>query len=118
MTATATDSAEPADVTDAAHRGVLTVADRAVEHLVEAVIARTIPQAMRPDVRVTTLTDDCAELAVTVALTYPTIPLSGVLADVRRRIASETGRQLGRPVRRIDLTVSDFVTKPTRPRVV
>ena len=118
MTATATDSAGPADLIDAAHRGVLTITDRAVEHLVGAVISCTVPQAMRPDVRVTRLTDDCAELAVTVALTYPTVPISGVLADVRRRIASEAGRQLGRPVRRIDLTVSDFVTKPTRPRVI
>ena len=84
----------------------------------EAVIAHTVPEAMRSEVRVTTLTDECAEFAITVALTYPTVPISGVLADVRRQIASEAGRQLGRPVRRIDVTVSDFVTKPTRPRVL
>jgi len=108
---------DPAPHTSA-ERGVLVVTDRAAQRLVEGVIAHTAPQAMRPDVRVSSLSDEAAEFAITLRLEYPDAPLSRILDDLRRRIATETSRFLGRPVRRVDLTVSEFVTRPTtRPRV-
>jgi hypothetical protein len=101
-----------------AERGVLVVTNRAAQRLVEGVIAHVAPHVTRPDVHVTSLTDEAAEFAITLRMEYPDAPLSRTLDDLRRRIASETGRFLGRPVRRIDLTVSEFITRPVmRPRV-
>jgi hypothetical protein len=113
-----TTALDPAPVASA-ERGVLVVTNRAAQRLVEGVIAHTAPHVTRPDVRVSSLSDEAAEFAITLKLEYPDAPLSRTLDDLRRRIAIETGRLLGRPVRRIDLTVSEFITRPSmRPRVI
>jgi len=119
VTLTAVGPVPDAGVSDAADRGVLVVTNRAVQRLVQGVIAHIAPEVVKPDVHVSSLTDEAAEFAITFGLTYPDTPLSRLLDDLRRRIASETSRFLGRPVRRIDLTVSEFVTRPVvRSRVI
>jgi len=114
VSTTALDPAPPGS----AERGVLVVTDRAAQRLVEGVIAHTAPHVMRSDVRVSSLSDEAAEFAITLRLEYPEAPLSRILDDLRRRIANETSRFLGRPVRRIDLTVAEFITRPTMRRRV
>jgi hypothetical protein len=98
-----------------AQRGLLVIEERAAKHVVEGVIERTSPAASDPQVNVVSLSDDGVELDVSVTLEYPTAPLSGVLATLRRDVTAEAGRQLGRPVRRMELTVADFVTRPPAP---
>jgi hypothetical protein len=116
---TITDQTPPADSVEPAHRGVLVVTEQAVQHLVEGVIENVARNAAHPKVSVDSLTDDGAELTITLAIDYPRVPLSGVLAEMRHYIAAETSRHLGRPVRSIDLTISDFVTTPAAaPRVI
>lgn len=99
-------------------RGELTITERAARHLVEGVVER-VPSAGDAQVEVLSLADDGIELQVSLVLEYPTGPASDVLREVRRQVATETGRQLGRPVRRLDLIVSEFViSRPTAGRRV
>ena len=98
---------------DAGRRGRLLIDARAARHLVEGVLARTARGVADSDARVTSLTDDGIELEISITIEYPTVPLAGILRQLRVDLADETGRQLGRPVRHIDLTVSKFVT-PTK----
>jgi hypothetical protein len=102
-----------------AERGLLVVTNRAAQRLVEGVIAHTSPEVARADVHVSALSEEAADFAITLGLAYPDAPLSRILDDLRRRIADETSRFLGRPVRRIDLTVCEFITRPAnRSRVI
>jgi hypothetical protein len=99
---------------DPGRRGRLVIEPRAARHLVEGVLARTAPNVADSDARVTSLTDDGIELDISVTLDYPTVALSGVLRQLRLDLAEEASRQLGRPVRHIDLMVSKFVA-PAKP---
>jgi hypothetical protein len=102
-----------------AQRGLLVIEERAAQHVVEGIIERKSPAVSDPQVNVVSLGDDGVELDVSVTLEYPSDPLSGVLATLRRDLAAETARQLGRPVRRMELTVAEFVTsRPAPPRRV
>jgi hypothetical protein len=93
-----------------ARRGVLRIKSRAAAHLIEGVLARTARDVAESEARVTSISDEGVEVALFVTLEYPTVPLSGVVRRIRRELAEEAGRQLGRPIRHIDLTVSGFVT--------
>lgn len=66
------------------------------------------------DVTVKALSEEGVELEVEMDLDYPSQPVTDVLTTLRRHIAAEVERQLGRPVRSIDLTVAHFVTTPPR----
>jgi uncharacterized alkaline shock family protein YloU len=103
---------EPPEFVDPARRGVLIIEARAAEHVVEGVLARSGPQVTSGVARVTSITDDGVELDVDVTLQYPTVPVSGVLRQLRLTVADEAGRLLGRPVRHLDVTVSKFVHPP------
>jgi uncharacterized alkaline shock family protein YloU len=104
------------DRRDPADRGILVIEDRAARRVVEGVIERHATNVFDPEVEIASMNSDGIEIAVSFRLEYPTDRLSRVLADVRRRITSEISRQLGRPVRRIDLTVAEFTTSLPAPR--
>ena len=120
MTPTTTDELRPpaedaaVDAEPRAVRGDLVVTERAARRVLEGVIAERAQSAHEPRVRVRALADDGVEFDAVVVLDYPTRPLSEVLADLRRTIGAEAGRQLGRPVRRIDITIADFAPNPGR----
>jgi hypothetical protein len=106
-------------ISQPAQRGLLVIEERAAQHVVEGVLERTSLVVTDPQVKVVSLSDDGVELDVAVTLEYPTDPLSGVLATLRRDVTAEAARQLGRPVRRMELTVAEFVTsRPAPPRRV
>ena len=100
---------EPSAPDDPGRRGRLLIDARAARRLVEGVLARTTPGVADSDARVTSLTDDGIELEISITIEYPTVPLAGILRQLRVDLADEAGRQLGRPVRHIDLRVSKFV---------
>jgi uncharacterized alkaline shock family protein YloU len=111
----------PAETSAIAHvepsqRGVLRIETHAAKHVVEGVLAHAVPNVAASEARVTSIADDGIELDVAITLEYPTVPLSGILAELRRNVAEEVGRQLGRPVRHLDLTVSKFVVSDTSSR--
>jgi hypothetical protein len=109
-----TDVADPETppVDDPARRGRLLIEGRAARRVVEGVLVRAAAGVADCDARVTSLTDAGIELEISITIDYPTEPLSGILRQLRFDLAEEAGRQLGRPVRHIDLTVSKFVTPP------
>jgi hypothetical protein len=84
-----------------AQRGLLVVEARAAQRLIEGVVERSSPNVSDPHVDIRSLSDDGIEIDMSISLEYPSDPLSSVLADLRRRVAAEAGRQLGRPVRRV-----------------
>jgi hypothetical protein len=104
---------EPPDLGAPARRGILHIKPRAAAHLVEGVLAGLAPDVAESEARVTSISDEGVELQLFVTLRYPTVPLSGVLRRLRRELADEAGRQLGRPIRHIDLTVSGFILPAT-----
>ena len=121
MTSAATEpaNADAPERVQPEQRGLLVIEERAAQHLIEEVIERTSPAVTDPQVNVVSLSDDGVELDVSVTLEYPTEPLSGILAVLRRDVTAEAARQLGRPVRRMELTVAEFVTRrPAPPRRV
>jgi hypothetical protein len=95
--------------------GTLTVRSGAVERLVRGVVGAALPGDADPDVEILSLDDEGVELRSTVTLEYPSEPLSAALTRLRRHIAAEVGRLLGRPVRRVDLVVGSFETEPPAP---
>jgi uncharacterized alkaline shock family protein YloU len=101
---------------DPAGRGLLVIEDRAARRVIEGAIRRHAPNVFDPDVRIVSMSGDGVEVDVSFSLEYPTDALSRVLADVRRRVTGEIARQLGSPVRRIDLTVAEFITSRPAPR--
>jgi hypothetical protein len=120
MTAVMTEHSASDDVEvkrrDAADRGILVIEDRAARRVVEGVIERRATNVFDPEVDIASMNSDGIEIAVSFRLEYPTDRLSRVLADLRRRITGEISRQLGRPVRRIDLTVAEFTVSRPVPR--
>lgn len=105
---------------DPGGRGELDVSTRALRHLVEGVIDDRAPEISEASVEVVAFDPSGAELEVRLTMAYPEAPLSTVLTGVRRTVASETSRLLGRPVHRVDLRVTRFApaATPRPPRVV
>jgi hypothetical protein len=95
---------------DPAERGLLVIEERAARRVVEGVIERNAPNVFDPRVRIVSMNGDGVEVDVSLSLEYPTDALSLVFSDLRRGVVDEIVRQLGRPVRRIDLTVAEFIT--------
>jgi hypothetical protein len=89
-------------------RGVLIVRSRAVEQLADA-STRTNPEVWQSETTVLRLDDDGVDLSIEVVIRYPRTALSGILAGLRRAVAEDVGRMLGRPVRRLDIVVDEFV---------
>jgi hypothetical protein len=100
---------------DAPARGTLTVEHRAATRLAQGALAAALPDGDKPDVEVLSLDAEGIELRGTVTLEYPSEPLSSVLARLRRQVAREVERQLGRHVRRLDLVVGSFITESPKP---
>jgi hypothetical protein len=101
------------EVVDPARRGVLIIEPRAAQHVVEGVLARAVPHVTAGAARVTSMTNEGVELNIDVTLEYPTVPVSGILRQLRHQVADEAARQLGRPVRHLDVTVSKFIQPRT-----
>ncbi|MDX6414081.1 MAG: hypothetical protein QOH23_1491 [Gaiellaceae bacterium] len=101
---------EPSPIDDPARRGRLLIDARAARRVVEGVLTRAARGVVECDARVTSLTDSGIELEISITIDYPTEPLSGILRQLRLDLAEEAGRQLGRPIQHVDLTVSKFAT--------
>lgn len=103
------------DPTDApaGGRGVTRVTTRAARRLVEGIVAHRCPGMAEPEVDVHLNQRDVLRgelrIAISFALAYPDGPLGDHLAAVRRVVADEAGRCLGRPADRIDLLVTRLV---------
>ena len=106
----------PAPRSDPRTRGELFVSERVAVKIVEGALSHHAPNVSGPKVRVVSLSDTAVELRVSVAVLYPTAPLTGVLAGVRQSVGPEVSRQLGRSVTRLDLTVWEFTAPPPPPR--
>jgi hypothetical protein len=108
-----TAAAAVAAESDPALRGVLVIRERAAQHVIERVLGERA-SVRHPKVHVTSFADDGVEADIEFTLEYPTRPLSDILDEVRTHLAGEAGRQLGRPLRRIRLTISEFDSEPSR----
>ena len=93
---------------DVEPRGTLTVRERAAARLASGVLAEALPALPAPKVDVASLDDAGIELRATLTLEYPTEPVSSILVELRQRVVADVERQLGRPVRRLDLVVESF----------
>jgi hypothetical protein len=101
------------DVTDAGgetrERGRLIVTDRAARHLIQGVAERGPLQTRGVGVDVDHLDDNGVSARVEFAAQYPDSALSGTLERFRQYVGHEVLRLLGRPLRRLDVVVSDLV---------
>lgn len=98
----------PPPAVSAAGRGQLVVTDRAIRHLVQGAIARSVPELRQPDIRLASLSASAVELQIGCRLRYPDEPLPALLATLRTRLTTVVANQLGRRVERLDLTVDGF----------
>jgi hypothetical protein len=98
----------------AAERGALTIKPRVATRVAMRALRTRTAAERDPSVDVTHFGDDHVELEARVTLPYPEEPIGAVLDRLREQVADDVGRALGRPVRRIDLTVEKFGTAPRR----
>lgn len=109
------DNDGPAAVSGARERGRLIVSDRAARHLVQGVAEHGPLRTRDVAVDIDHLDDHGVSARVEFAAEYPESPLSGALEGFRHHVGHEVKRLLGRPLRRLDVVVSDLVVD-THPR--
>jgi hypothetical protein len=93
--------------TPRSERGVLVVRPRVVERLAEASM-RMNRAVWQCEATVLRLDDGGVDLSMDVVVEYPRTGVGEVLAGLRRTVAADVGRMLGRPVRRLDIVVDGF----------
>jgi uncharacterized alkaline shock family protein YloU len=96
-------------VSEARERGRLIVSDRAVRHLIQGVAERGPLRTRHVEVDVDHLDDNGVSARVKLVAEYPDSALSGALQQFRQYVGQEVKRLLGRPLRRLDVVVSDLV---------
>lgn len=105
--------AEPVHL-EPTHRGVLVLAERVVQRVAERALKDGPSTVHHPSVTVQALDEDGVELRANIGIDYPDRPLSDVLVELRRYVTARVSGVLGRPVRRLDLTVDELVVRPFR----
>ncbi len=99
-------------------RGTLLIKDRVIRRTAERAVERAGVGAITPKVDLASTADAPIRLKVGIDLVYPHVPLAEVLGSLRRQLADELTRTIGRPVERIDIRVDALVQDPTvLPRV-
>ena len=99
-------------------RGALLIRDRVIRRTAERAVERAGVGALTPKVDLASAADGPIRLRVGIDLVYPHVPLAEVLGSLRRQVADELTRVIGRPVERIDIRVDALVQDPTvLPRV-
>jgi hypothetical protein len=96
-------------VSVARERGRLIVSNRAVRHLIQGVAERGPLRTREVEVDIDHLDDNGVSARVEFAAEYPESALSGALERFRQHVGQEVQRLLGRPMRRLDVVVSDLV---------
>jgi hypothetical protein len=99
-----------------ASRGRLTVTERAARHLVQGVAEHAPLRARDVDVHIADLDDAGLSADVHLAVEYPHTELAAALEAFRRHVTQDVQRLLGRPLRRLDVTITDLLVDlaPTR----
>ena len=100
---------DPVAVSETGDRGRLIVSDRAARRLVQGVAERGPLRTRDVSVDIDHLDESGVSARVEFAAEYPDSALSGVLEGFRQHVGHEVGRLLGRPLRRLDVVVSDLV---------
>ena len=90
-------------------RGRLIVSDRAARHLIQGVAERGPLRTRDVDVHIDHLDDNGVSARLEFAAEYPESALSVALERFRQHVGEEVRRLLGRPLRRLDVVVSDLV---------
>ena len=95
--------------TEARRRGRLIVSDRAARRLIQGVAERGPLRTRDVDVHIDHLDADGVNAHLALTAEYPEAPLSVALERFRHHVEQDVRRLLGRPLRRLDLVVSDLV---------
>ena len=94
---------------EARRRGRLIVSDRAARHLIQGVAERGPLRTRDVDVHIDHLDDDGVSARLELTAEYPESALSVTLERFRQHVGHDVERLLGRPLRRLDVVVSDLV---------
>jgi hypothetical protein len=95
--------------TEAHRRGRLIVSDRAARRLIQGVAERGPLHTRDVDVHIDHLDADGVNAHLALTVEYPEAPLSVALERFRQHVEQDVRRLLGRPLRRLDVVVSDLV---------
>jgi hypothetical protein len=90
-------------------RGRLIVSPGAVRHLIQGVAERGPLRTRDVDVHIDHLDADGVRARLELTAEYPEAALSVALERFRQHVGQEVRRLLGRPLRRLDVVVSDLV---------
>jgi hypothetical protein len=90
-------------------RGRLIVTDRAARHLIQGVAERGPLRTRDVDVHVDHLDADGVSARLELTAEYPETSLTVALERFRHHVEHDVSRLLGRPLRRLDVVVSDLV---------
>jgi hypothetical protein len=106
----------PPSAPSSASRGRLSVTERAARHLVQGVVEHAPLLVRNVDVHIADLDDAGLSGDVHLAAEYPHTELATALEAFRRHVTQDIQRLLGRPLRRLDVTITDLLVDlaPTR----
>ena len=90
-------------------RGRLIVSDGATRHLIQGVAERGPLRTRDIDVHIDHLDADGVNARLEFTAEYPEAALSVALERFRQHVEEEVRRLLGRPLRRLDVVVTDLV---------
>jgi uncharacterized alkaline shock family protein YloU len=96
-------------VTPTRQLGRLIVTERAARRLIQGVAARGPLRTRDVKVDVDHLDDNGVSARLEFAAEYPDSALSSTLEQFRQHVSHEVKRLLGRPLRQLDVVVSDLV---------
>jgi len=90
-------------------RGRLIVSERAARRLIQGVAERGPLRTRDVDVHIDHLDTDGVRARLKITAEYPEAALSAALEQFRQHVGQDVNRLLGRPLRRLDVVVSDLV---------
>jgi hypothetical protein len=90
-------------------RGRLIVSDRAARHLIQGVAERGPLRTRGVEVHIDHLDAEGVSAHLELTAEYPETALTASLERFRQHVGQDVSRLLGRPLRRLDVVVSDLV---------